>query len=323
MVKIDLKDRKILYQLDLDSRQSLTQIGKKVGLKKDVVSYRIKRLQEGGIIRFFWTNINAYKLGYVVFRFYINYQYVTPDIKKNIIQYLVKDKHTWVVSSLVGRYDLSVVVWVKDINDFYHFWEKLLNKYGDYFAQKVFSIYVKAFSYPRSYLLLDEYNKSDREKYEIVGGGKTVEVDELDFQILNEIAENARISLIDLAEKINTSSQTINYRLKNLIKSGVIQGFRVALDVSKLGLRYYKVDVHLKEHSSRNSIINYIKFNPYVGFIATSAGVSDLEIEFYVKDSVKLQQIMENVNLKFPGATRNYEYFTVENNHKLRCVPEI
>lgn len=323
MVKIDLKDRRILYQLDLDSRQPLTEIGKKVGLKKDVVSYRIKRLQGKGIIRFFWTNINAYKLGYVVFRFYINYQYVTPDIKKNIIKYLVEDKHTWVVSSLVGRYDLSVVVWVKDINDFYHFWEKLLNKYGDYFAQKVFSIYVKAFAYPRSYLLLDEYNKLDREKYEIVGGGKAVEVDELDFQILNEIAENARILLIDLAEKLNTSSQTINYRLKNLIKSGIIQGFRVALDVSKLGFRYYKVDIHLKEHSKRNDIINYIKFNPYAGFIATSAGVSDLEIEFYVEDSVKLTQIMEDVNLKFLGAMRNYEYFTVENNHKLRCVPEI
>ena len=38
MVDIDLKDRKILYELDLDCRQSNTQIGKKVGLKKDVVS---------------------------------------------------------------------------------------------------------------------------------------------------------------------------------------------------------------------------------------------------------------------------------------------
>ncbi len=55
MIKIDLKDRKILYQLDLNSRQSLTQIGKNVGLKKDVVSYRIKRLQDEGVIKNFWT----------------------------------------------------------------------------------------------------------------------------------------------------------------------------------------------------------------------------------------------------------------------------
>ena len=91
MVKIDLKDRRILYHLDADSRQSLTQIGKKVGLKKDVVSYRIKRLQDEGIIKYYWTVIDAYKLGYMVFRFYLIFQYVTQEIKKEIIEYLVKD----------------------------------------------------------------------------------------------------------------------------------------------------------------------------------------------------------------------------------------
>ena len=48
--KLDLKDRKILYQLELNCRQSNTQIGKKVGLSKDVITYRIKRMEEKGII---------------------------------------------------------------------------------------------------------------------------------------------------------------------------------------------------------------------------------------------------------------------------------
>ena len=61
--KIDLKDRKILYELDLDCRQSNTQIGKKVGLTRDVVAYRIKRMEEEGVITNFWTAINTFKLG--------------------------------------------------------------------------------------------------------------------------------------------------------------------------------------------------------------------------------------------------------------------
>jgi hypothetical protein len=32
MEKLDLKDRKILYELDINSRQSFSQLGKKVGL---------------------------------------------------------------------------------------------------------------------------------------------------------------------------------------------------------------------------------------------------------------------------------------------------
>ena len=55
MVELDLKDRKILYELDLNCRQSNTQIDKKVGLSRKVVEYRIKRMEEeeqtrGGII---------------------------------------------------------------------------------------------------------------------------------------------------------------------------------------------------------------------------------------------------------------------------------
>jgi len=51
-VDIDLKDRKILYHLDLNCRQSNAQIGKKVRLSKEVVNYRIKRMEEEGIIIF-------------------------------------------------------------------------------------------------------------------------------------------------------------------------------------------------------------------------------------------------------------------------------
>ena len=46
MEKIDLKDRKILYQLDIDSRQSYSQIAKKVGVSKNVLVYRINKLIE-------------------------------------------------------------------------------------------------------------------------------------------------------------------------------------------------------------------------------------------------------------------------------------
>jgi len=40
IAEIDLKDRRILYQLDIDSRQSFSQIGKKVGLHKDNIPHR-------------------------------------------------------------------------------------------------------------------------------------------------------------------------------------------------------------------------------------------------------------------------------------------
>ena len=51
MVKVDIKDKKILYHLEINSRQSFNSIGKKVGLSKVNVAYRVKKLQEKGIIK--------------------------------------------------------------------------------------------------------------------------------------------------------------------------------------------------------------------------------------------------------------------------------
>jgi Lrp/AsnC family leucine-responsive transcriptional regulator len=318
-----MKDRQILYQLDLDSRQSLTKIGKKVRLRKDIVAYRIKRMQQDGIITGFWTQIDSYKLGYIVFRFYLVYQYVTPEIKNNIINYLVKDKRTWVVESIIGKYDLGVFIWVKNIRDFYQFWEKLLDKYGDYFAEKIFSIYVQGFSYPCSYLLPNEYVKSDRQKYEITCGGPDVDIDEYDFHLLNLLVENTRISLVEMASELHSSTQMAKSRLKKLMKSNVVQAFRVAINISKLGLKPFKVDIHLQEHVQRKPIMDYIKHHPNLVYIGTSAGVSDLELEFDLEDSDKVHQILEDINQRFSNAIRKYEYFSIEQNYKIRFLPEI
>ena len=100
MQQLDLKDRKILYYLDLNCRQSNSQIGKKVGLSKQVVDYRIKRMEEGGIITGYWTSIDSYRFGYEVYRYYIIFQNATQQIQKEIIEQLVKYKNTILLAIL-------------------------------------------------------------------------------------------------------------------------------------------------------------------------------------------------------------------------------
>ena len=93
MENLDLKARKILYQLDLNCRQSNAQIGRKVGLSKQVVDYRIKRMEDEGIITGYWTAINSCKLGYNVYRYYITFQNATQKIKDEIINFLMNNRN--------------------------------------------------------------------------------------------------------------------------------------------------------------------------------------------------------------------------------------
>ena len=322
MSSLDLKDRKILYQLDLNCRQSNTQIGKKVGLKREVVAYRIKNLQETGVIRNFYADINTFKLGYNVFRVYINFQYVTPDIKNEIIQYFTDYPDSWVVATSKSEIDLVIVIWVKDILEFYQFWDKTLDKYEEYFSEYTICIYIQAFVYKKSYLL-KEQKDPNREMFRFSCGGKPTEIDELENSLLNELAINGRASLIELSDKFGCSSQTIKYRIKNLVKSGVINAFRVNLNLLKLNLHRYKANIYLKDHKFKKPIFDYLKDKPYLEYMNLALGWADLEPEIIVKNVDELLKILDEINSKFPNAIKKQSFFITEKVYKLRCMPEL
>jgi Lrp/AsnC family leucine-responsive transcriptional regulator len=324
MVDLDLKDRKILYQLDLNCRQSNSQIGKKVGLSRKVVEYRIKRMEDEGVITGYWTNIDSYRFGYQVYRYYIVTQNATQSKKKEIIQKIADYKYTWVAAGIKGIYDLVAVIWVKSVPEFYQFWDNLNETYGDYFAEKIFSVYLQADVYPLSYLLFEDYPKEERNNPQHTGMNNPISISKEDSILLNEIATNARITLIELAEKLNCSSQAVKYGLEQLQKKKIIQGFHVGIDIDKIGYQHYKIDIWLKELSKRMKIWKYLQKNPNVTFINTSAGYADIEVEFNIENIDKLLEYMEKLQLEFPGTIRKFTYFRGNQpDVKVRCFPEL
>jgi len=322
MQQIDLKDRKILYQLDLNCRQSNTQIGKKVGLSKQVVDYRIKRMEEG-LIKNYYTVIDAYKLGYTFYRFYINLQSISRKKKEEIIQYFMNYKKISTVASARGIYDLIVVFWVDDIIEFYDFWKKTLEKYGNYFSESIFSLYIQGRGYPKSFLLYEVSDKIKPEKIDGFGISRSIKIDEIDYKLLNEIALNARMSLIDLADKIGCSSQKVIYRIDKLKKSGLIQSFRTALNLSELGYTEYKVNIKLIDYTNRINIVKYFENHPSTSYFSASLGLCDLEFQLIVKDADHLTDIMDTINDEFPNSIRNYDYYTDIITYKETFLPEI
>jgi DNA-binding Lrp family transcriptional regulator len=63
----------------------------------------------------------------------------------------------------------------------------------------------------------------------------TVDLDELDIEIIRSLNDNARKSFRDIAKELQVSLTTISNRVKALEKSGVIQGYMPIVDATKLG----------------------------------------------------------------------------------------
>jgi DNA-binding Lrp family transcriptional regulator len=324
MVEIDLKDKKILFELDLNCRQSNTQIGKKVGLSKEVVIYRIKRMEEEGIITGYWTAINTYKLGYYVFRIYINLIDVSAKIKTEIIQYFVKNKDAWAVLTSKGPVDLDIVLWVKDVYAFNHYWINTLQRFSKYFTQSTISILTHVISCKKTYLFNEELTSSEREFYQTSCEGDPVQIDKIDYQILDELALNARTPLLDLAKKINCSPQTINYRIKHLMQKKIIQAFRISINHAKLGLQGCAVDLYLKDQTMRRQILEYIEQKPNIyDIMVMNIGWGDFSFEVYIRSITDLSRLMEDIETKFPDAIRRYEYWMDMIVHKERWLPKM
>jgi DNA-binding Lrp family transcriptional regulator len=293
-----------------------------VGLSKEVVNYRIKRMEDEGIIKGYYTCIDSYKLGYYFYRFYINFQYVSTGLKKEIINHFVKSKQISTVSSPQGLYDLIAVFWVNNINDFYDFWEKTLVIYGDYFAEQRFSLYIKGYGYPTSIFIEDKVIQ-DRKEIETFGITNKYKIDKTDYDLLCNLSKNGRLPTVELAKHIACTSQTVIYRLNNLLKKGIIQTFRVIFNNEKIGYKRFKVDLYLKEHRKRYELIKYIKSFPNLRYFSTSVGLCDMELEFIVKDVDKLIHLIEKIDRKYPNSIKKYDYYGDMDNYIETFLPKM
>ena len=195
---------------------------------------------------------------------------------------------------------------VKNISDIYPLWKQTLIKYGDYFSQQVFSVYMGELIYGHGFLL-DKDEKAERTP--LKKNWSKVEIDDFDLEILKLLVSDSRIPTVDIAKKLDSNVTTIHSRIKRLIDLKVILGFTVELDLDKLGYQVWKVDFYLSEYNKLNHIIGYIEKNPLLYSVDYTIGYADLELEINVKNINQLHGIIEDLHAKFPKIIRSYSFF--------------
>ena len=84
--KLDLVNKKILYELDKNARISDSQLAKKVNRSREAVRNRIKKLQDDGIILNFITSINPSKVGCMFFKMYFQLANI-PEEREKFYEY--------------------------------------------------------------------------------------------------------------------------------------------------------------------------------------------------------------------------------------------
>ncbi|MFE2850054.1 Lrp/AsnC family transcriptional regulator [Streptomyces lavendulae] len=79
----------------------------------------------------------------------------------------------------------------------------------------------------------------------------TVNLDEIDWDIIGQLQREARISLSELGRRVKLSSSATTERVRNLESLGVITGYHATVDLAKVGYPVLAV-VRLKYPGNRH-----------------------------------------------------------------------
>lgn len=319
---LDVKDKKILYQLDINARQSASEIGKKVGLSKQVVIYRINKLIETGIIQKFYAVYDTSKLGFAAYKIFLRLQNVDVKKQNEIIEYIKNHEHVQFFISCDGMFDLVFNVLARTASELYDITKELENKYGGYIAERELIIMVFSSFFFRDYLI-GKTSEQTRKPMYFGSKPEEAEIDEINKKILHYLGIGARTPITEIANKIGISADAAALRIKKLEKAQVIHNYILLPNFSLLNQTSYKVlfSLHNLTEQREKSLFQYCKSQPNIWFHSKSLGRWDLEINMDVDDANQFREIMMELKLQFSDIIKDYNTLQVSMVHKFNFYP--
>ena len=324
VVKLDVKDRKILYELDINSRQSNSEIAKKVGLSKQVTGFRIKRLIKEKIISFFYSIIDISNLGFTVHKNFLRIQNLNKGREKELIDFLVNHPNVVWVASCDGKFDLAFGTWAKDMDFLDKTITELNKKFGEHIAERQIATIIRGEYFIRDYLIQKEKPSAYRESF--FGAIPTlVKMDETDWKILVLLGKNSRTSAVEIANQVKLSADAIAERIRKLEKSGVIRHYNIVPNEAKYPYLHYKVLIGFRNISEERerSLREYCRTNPNIVYIVKSLGSWEFEIDLEVESIEKFREIMMNIKTAFNDILKDYSTLHIYQVHKYNFCPSI
>lgn len=317
-IKLDLKDKRILALLDENSRETNSQVAKKVGLSKPAVEYRIQRLEKSGAILEYYTIIDFTKLGYSQYKIYFKFQNADLEDEKKIVNYWTKNRNAVWVAQIRGNWDLAVSILAKSNFQFGEILNEFMKNFSKFILQKDILLTEYSPIYARKYM-----PEAKNKEFVYASPTKIIELDEVDEKILRELAINARINIVDLSEKLKITRDIINYRLKKLVENKIVVQYRCYLNLNNIGINHYKLILRTKnlDEKTEDKLKSYLSKHKKAAAFLKLIGSWDLEMEFETEDENELYLILNEIRKEFSEIIRDFDILRITETFKYNYFP--
>ena len=138
-------------------------------------------------------------------------------------------------------------------------------------------------------------------------------LDKLDFQIIQEMMEDAEISYADLGKKLFVSGGTIHVRIKKLEELKVVKGKKLSVDLKSLGYDVIAfIGVFLEKSSLYDSVAKELKKIPQIVRLNYTTGNYSMFAEIVCKDIQELRFVLHDELQKIKGIVRTETFISLE-----------
>lgn len=271
-------DLKIIGFLLEDARRTFAEIGKELGISKNAVWSHYENMTIKGIINGATIQINYKKLGYDAVGIFLM-DVDPPQIEQvsNYVKARLPDAFGPFLSA--SRYNLRAVVPLKTVNELGKIKEELRKKAG--ITELDSAIWTDIWLTPENLSLIP--NRATELLNKKSTDNSIFDADEIDTHIINELANDSRMSFTVLAKQLGISVDTVARRYEKLREEGVIVS-RIQIDPMKIG--YYALahfQLRTAPDQDVDAIIREIFPIPDVFYIMKCCGDTNIGVVLMVK----------------------------------------
>lgn len=126
--------------------------------------------------------------------------------------------------------------------------------------------------------------------------------DNLDYEIIQALHENARVAASEIARKTSANERTIRKRIERLIQGDVI---RLTAILNPLAFGYITAaDIFIQVDPERETeVINALMAMPEVTYVAFGQGTNEISIEARLKDNDAFREFIRTTLAKMEGVS--------------------
>ena len=321
MRKLDKIDLKLLTLLELDSRQTLSYMAKSMNTSQQFISHRMQNLKKYELVGGYYTIINFTQFGYTSYRTMVRLTNIDEKKQSEIISFLMNHPNVLWFVDCTGRWDLIINFLAKNIVHYDKFMRDLKNQYPEQIQNYDVLTTLDVIYFGRDYFL-NKYRES--KKLPIIKQyTELIKYDSVDLKILDLIAQNARMSSVELSGMLGVSSNTIINRIKNMKLNGLIQGFKPLIHLENTSYESYKALIKFQNITDikEKKLIRHLKNEINVVGIIKLVGAWDFEIEFEVDSKKVMFDILRTVRDKFKDIIKDFELLNLYHEYKYDFFP--